>query len=75
MMQAATWLDTFTKYVDMVDDKVWGTSFEVAGFPVPLLIILILFGGILLTSEASSLPCVWVECSSSACRLRSSTCS
>ena len=45
----STWLDTFTKYVDLIDDKVWGTSFEVAGFPVPLLIILILFGGILLT--------------------------
>ena len=45
----STWLDTFTKYVDMVDDKVWGTSFEVAGFPVPLLIVLILFGGVLLT--------------------------
>ncbi|MGN0855762.1 MAG: alanine/glycine:cation symporter family protein [Kiritimatiellia bacterium] len=44
-----TWLDTFTKYVDSIDDKVWGTSFEIAGFPVPLLVILILFGGILLT--------------------------
>lgn len=43
------WLETFTKYVDLVDDKVWGTSFEIAGFPVPLLIILILFGGIFLT--------------------------
>ncbi len=49
MMQAATWLDTFTDYVNLVDDKVWGTSFEVGGFPVPLLIILILFGGIWLT--------------------------
>ena len=49
MMQAATWLDTFTEYVNMVDDKVWGTSFEIAGFPVPLLIILILFGGMFLT--------------------------
>ena len=49
MMQAATWLDTFTDYVNLVDDKVWGTSFEIAGFPVPLLIILILFGGIWLT--------------------------
>ena len=48
-MQAATWLDTFTNYVNLVDDKVWGTSFEIAGFPVPLLIILILFGGIWLT--------------------------
>ncbi len=48
-MQAATWLDTFTNYVNLVDDKVWGTSFEVGGFPVPLLIILILFGGIWLT--------------------------
>ena len=49
MMQAATWLDTFTDYVNLVDDKDWGTSFEIAGFPVPLLIILILFGGIWLT--------------------------
>ena len=49
MMQAATWLDSFTDYVNLVDDKVWGTSFEVGGFPVPLLIILILFGGIWLT--------------------------
>ena len=48
-MQAASWLDTFTNYVNLVDDKVWGTSFEVGGFPVPLLIILILFGGIWLT--------------------------
>ena len=48
-MQAATWLDSFTDFVNLVDDKVWGTSFEIAGFPVPLLIILILFGGILLT--------------------------
>jgi len=44
-----TWLDKFTSFVDLVDDKVWGTSFEIAGFPVPLLIILILFGGIWLT--------------------------
>jgi alanine or glycine:cation symporter, AGCS family len=48
-MLATTWLDTFTKYVNLVDDKVWGTSFEVGGFPVPLLILLILCGGIWLT--------------------------
>lgn len=48
-MFAATWLDKFTDFVNLVDDKVWGTSFEIGGFPVPLLIILILFGGILLT--------------------------
>lgn len=48
-MNEATWLDKFTDIVNMVDDKVWGTSFEVAGFPVPLLIILILFGGMYLT--------------------------
>lgn len=49
MLATATWLDRFTDYVNLVDDKVWGTSFEVGGFPVPLLIILILFGGIFLT--------------------------
>ena len=49
MMQAATWLDTFTKYVDKVDDMVWGTTFEIGGIPFPLVIMLILFGGILLT--------------------------
>ncbi len=48
-MAEATWLDKFTDFVNLVDDKVWGTSFEIGGFPVPLLIILILFGGILLT--------------------------
>lgn len=48
-MFATTWLDKFTDFVNLVDDKVWGTSFEIGGFPVPLLIILILFGGILLT--------------------------
>ncbi len=48
-MLATTWLDRFTDFVNLVDDKVWGTSFEIGGFPVPLLIILILFGGILLT--------------------------
>ena len=49
MMLAATWLDTFTKYVDKVDDMVWGTTFEIGGIPFPLVIMLILFGGILLT--------------------------
>lgn len=49
MLATATWLDRFTDFVNLVDDKVWGTSFEVRGFPVPLLIILILFGGIFLT--------------------------
>ncbi len=49
MLATATWLDRFTDFVNLVDDKVWGTSFEVGGFPVPLLIILILFGGIFLT--------------------------
>jgi len=49
----STWLDSLTKCEDLVDDKVWGTSFEVAGFPVPLLLILILFGGILLTVRAA----------------------
>ena len=27
------WLDKFTDVVNLVDDKVWGTSFEIAGFP------------------------------------------
>lgn len=44
-----TWLDTFTEWVNVVDDRIWGTSFEVCGMPVPVLIIVILFGGIFLT--------------------------
>ena len=51
----ATWLDKFTAFVDKVDGKVWGTSFTIAGFPVPLLIILILFGGIWLTVRVGGL--------------------
>ena len=46
---AATWLDTFTAFVNHIDGKVWGVSFEVAGYPVPLLILLILLGGVFLT--------------------------
>ena len=42
-------MDRFTAFVDLVDDKVWGVSFTVGGYPVPLLILLILFGGIWLT--------------------------
>lgn len=34
-----TWLDFFTDWVNAVDDRVWGTTFEVAGFPVPILIL------------------------------------
>ena len=44
-----TWLDTLTAVVNKIDDKVWGASFMIGGYPVPLLIILILFGGIFLT--------------------------
>ena len=46
---ATTWLDTLTNAVNWIDDKVWGVTFSVFGYPVPLLIILILFGGIYLT--------------------------
>ena len=49
MAQEADWLEKFTEYVNLIDDKVWGTSFTIGSVPVPLLIILILFGGILLT--------------------------
>ena len=42
-------MDGFTALVDLIDDKVWGTSFTVAGMPVPLLILLILLGGVWLT--------------------------
>lgn len=44
-----TWLDTFTDCVNAIDDKVWGTTFEIAGMPVPVLILVILLGGIFLT--------------------------
>lgn len=44
-----TWLDSFTDWVNAIDDRVWGTTFEVAGFPVPILILVILLGGIFLT--------------------------
>ncbi|MDO5320053.1 MAG: sodium:alanine symporter family protein [bacterium] len=49
------WLDKFTDVVNLVDDKVWGTSFEIGGIPVPLLIVLILFGGVLLTVRLGGL--------------------
>ena len=48
-------LDRLTAFVDLVDDKVWGTSFTVAGLPVPLLILLILFGGVWLTLRLGGL--------------------
>ena len=44
-----TWLDTLTNIVNWIDDKVWGVTFSIGGYPVPMLIILILFGGIFLT--------------------------
>lgn len=44
-----TWLDTFTDWVNAVDDRIWGTTFELGGLPVPVLIIVILLGGIFLT--------------------------
>ena len=44
-----TWLDTFTDWVNAIDDRVWGTTFEIAGMPVPILILVILLGGIFLT--------------------------
>lgn len=44
-----TWLDTFTDWVNAIDDRIWGTTFEVGGMPVPVLIIVILLGGIFLT--------------------------
>ena len=50
-----TGMDRFTTLVNLVDDKVWGTSFTVAGFPVPLLILLILLGGIWLTMRLGGL--------------------
>lgn len=43
------WLDKFTDFVNMVDDRVWGASFHIGSVPVPLLILLILCGGIFLT--------------------------
>jgi len=55
MLQAATWLDTLTHYVDIIDSRVWGTTFEIAGFPVPILILLILLGGIFLTIRLGGL--------------------
>ncbi len=48
-------MDRFTAFVDLVDDKVWGVSFTVGGYPVPLLILLILFGGIWLTLRLGGL--------------------
>lgn len=54
----ATWLTKFTDVVNKIDDRVWGTSFEICGFPVPLLIILILFGGIWLTLRLGGLQFV-----------------
>ena len=48
-------MDRFTALVDLVDDKVWGVSFTVGGYPVPLLILLILFGGIWLTLRLGGL--------------------
>ena len=44
-----TWLDTFTDWVNAIDDRVWGTTFEIGGVPVPTLILVILLGGIFLT--------------------------
>ncbi len=46
---SANWLDVFTDWVNKVDDMVWGTTFSIGKYPVPCLILLILFGGILLT--------------------------
>lgn len=54
----STWLTKLTDVVNKIDDKVWGTSFEICGFPVPLLIILILFGGIWLTLRLGGLQFV-----------------
>ncbi len=53
-----TWLDTFTDWVNAIDDRVWGTTFEIGGFPIPVLIIVILLGGIFLTARLGGMQFV-----------------
>ena len=48
-------MERFTEMVNLVDDKVWGTTFTVAGLPVPILILLILLGGVYLTVRLGGL--------------------
>ena len=48
-MTAAACFGSFSELVDFVDGKVWGVTFSVGQIPVPMLVLLILLGGIWLT--------------------------
>ena len=46
---------TFAELVDKIDSRVWGATFSVGDIPVPMLVLLILFGGIWLTIRLGGL--------------------